>query len=132
MTSLVGSQRLHLALTYQDNCASCSKNRKFFGVKLVFSAGVAQVPAAGSGALEACHAQGWQALQRERAGVPESSPPATSCGRRGTSYESAWTAVPLCSVTIVALANQAGAAEDISGQLSVVSCQCLAMPAGDS
>jgi hypothetical protein len=40
--------------------------------------------------------------------------------------------VPLCSVTIVALANQAGAAEDISGQLFVVSYQCLAMPAGDS
>jgi hypothetical protein len=51
---------------------------------------------------------------------------------RRTSYESAWTAVPLCSVTIVALANHAGAAEDISGQLSVVSCQCLAMPASDS
>jgi hypothetical protein len=28
-------------------------------------------------------------------------------------------------VTIVALANHTGAAEDISGQLSVVSCQCL-------
>jgi hypothetical protein len=32
--------------------------------------------------------------------------------------------VPLCSVAIVALANHAGAAEDISGQFSVVSCQC--------
>ena len=46
-------------------------------------------------------------------------------------YQSAWTAVPLCSVTILPLANHAGAA-DISGQFSVVSCQCLAMPAGVS
>jgi hypothetical protein len=46
--------------------------------------------------------------------------------------QSAWTAVPLCSVTIVAFSNQAGAAEDISAQLAVVSCQWLAMPAGDA
>src|SRR5438270_5285078 len=52
--------------------------------------------------------------------------------RERASYQSAWTTVPLCSVTIVALANHAGAAEDISGQFSVASCQCLAMPAGDS
>jgi len=53
-------------------------------------------------------------------------------GMRGWSYQSAWTTVPLCSVTILAFANHAGAAEDISGQFSVVSCQCLAMPAGVS
>ncbi len=47
-------------------------------------------------------------------------------------YQSAWTIVPLCSVTILAFANHAGAAEAISGQFSVVSCQCLAMPAGVS
>jgi hypothetical protein len=47
-------------------------------------------------------------------------------------YQSAWTFVPLCSVTILAFANHAGAAEAISGQFSVVSCQCLAMPAGVS
>jgi hypothetical protein len=47
-------------------------------------------------------------------------------------YQSAWTTVPLCSVTILAFANHAGAAEAISGQFSVVSCQCLAMPAGVS
>jgi len=51
--------------------------------------------------------------------------------RRSSSYQSAWTTVPLCSVTTVALAIHAGTAEDISGQL-IVSCQCLAMPAGDS
>jgi hypothetical protein len=57
------------------------------------------------------------------------------CGRRlcrrRTSYQSAWTAVPLCSVATVPLAPHATAA-DRSGQLSVASCQCLAMPAGDS
>ncbi len=47
-------------------------------------------------------------------------------------YQSACTIVPLCSVTILAFANHAGAAEAISGQFSVVSCQCLAMPAGVS
>src|SRR5947209_9296788 len=46
--------------------------------------------------------------------------------------QSAWTAVPLCSVTIVAFSNHAGAAEDISAQLAVVSCQWFAMPAGDA
>ena len=38
---------------------------------------------------------------------------------------------PLCSVTIVAFSNHAGAEEVISGQLAV-SCQWLAMPAGDA
>ena len=48
------------------------------------------------------------------------------------SYQSAWTTAPLCSVTTVALAIHAKATpEDISGQF-IVSCQCLAMPAGDS
>jgi len=51
--------------------------------------------------------------------------------RRRASYQSAWTTVPLCSVTTAALAIQAGTAEDISGQF-IVSCQCLARPAGDS
>jgi hypothetical protein len=46
-------------------------------------------------------------------------------------YQSAWTAAPLCSVATVPLAPHATAA-DRSGQLSVASCQCLAMPAGDS
>src|SRR5712691_2074503 len=57
------------------------------------------------------------------------------CGRCScrcrTSYQSAWIAVPLCSVETVPLAPHATAA-DRSGQLSVASCQCLAMPAGDS
>ena len=47
------------------------------------------------------------------------------------SYQSAWTAVPLCSVATVPLALHATAA-DMSGQFSAASCQCLAMPAGDS
>jgi hypothetical protein len=51
--------------------------------------------------------------------------------RRRTSYQSAWTAVPLCSVATVPLAPHAITA-DRSGQLSIPSCQCLAMPAGDS
>jgi len=59
----------------------------------------------------------------------------TPCGRRPcrrrASYQSAWTTVPLCSVTTVALAIHAGTSEDISGQFAD-SCQCLAMPAGDS
>ena len=50
---------------------------------------------------------------------------------RTAPYQSAWTAVPLCSVATVPLALHAIAA-DISGQLSIPSCQCLAMPAGDS
>jgi hypothetical protein len=58
-----------------------------------------------------------------------------SCGRRPcrrrASYQSAWTAVPLCSVATVPLAPHAMTA-DRSGQLSIPSCQCLAMPAGDS
>jgi hypothetical protein len=58
----------------------------------------------------------------------------TPCGgrsrRRRASYQSAWTTVPLCSVTTVDLALNAGTA-DISGQF-IDSCQCLAMPAGDS
>src|SRR5215203_4163816 len=47
------------------------------------------------------------------------------------SYQSAWNAVPLCSVATVPLAPHATAAAR-SGQLSAASCQCLAMPAGDS
>ena len=50
---------------------------------------------------------------------------------RTAPYQSAWTAVPLCSVATVPLALHAIAA-DISGQLSIPSCQCQAMPAGDS
>ena len=46
-------------------------------------------------------------------------------------YQSAWTAVPLCIVATVPLAPHAITA-DRSGQLSIPSCQCLAMPAGDS
>jgi hypothetical protein len=46
-------------------------------------------------------------------------------------YQSAWTAVPLCSVATVPFAPHAITA-DRSGQLSMPSCQCLAMPAGDS
>ena len=59
----------------------------------------------------------------------------TPCGRRPcrrrASYQSACTTVPLCSVTTVALAIHAGISEDISGQF-IDSCQCLAIPAGDS
>jgi Integrase core domain len=47
------------------------------------------------------------------------------------SYQSAWTALPLCSVATVPLVLHATAA-DMSGQFSAASCQCLAMPAGDS
>jgi hypothetical protein len=46
-------------------------------------------------------------------------------------YQSAWTAVPLCSVVTVPLALHAITA-DRSDQLSIPSCQCLAIPAGDS
>jgi hypothetical protein len=57
------------------------------------------------------------------------------CGRRPCRrrafYQSAWTTVPLCRVTTVALAIHAGISEDISGQF-IDSCQCLAIPAGDS
>jgi hypothetical protein len=109
------------------------------------------------GVLDACYAQARQAWQRVRVGLPlrglvgvprelaaefeyrlwrreafrEPRVDRRPYGRR-TSYQSAWTTVPLCNVTIVALANHSGAAEDISVQFSVASCQCLAMPAGDS
>ena len=46
-------------------------------------------------------------------------------------YQSAWTAVPLCSVVTVPLALHAITAGR-SDQLSIPSCQCLAIPAGDS
>jgi hypothetical protein len=46
-------------------------------------------------------------------------------------YQRAWTTAPLCSVATVPLAPHSTAA-DRSGQLSAASCQCLAMPAGDS
>lgn len=52
--------------------------------------------------------------------------------RRERAAQSDWTTVPLCSVTIEALAAHAGTAEVISGQLAIPSCQCLVMPAGDS
>jgi hypothetical protein len=54
-----------------------------------------------------------------------------ACLVRKRHYQSAWTAVPLCSVATVPLAPHATAA-DRSGQLSAASCQCLAMPAGDA
>jgi hypothetical protein len=60
--------------------------------------------------------------------------PDLPCGRRPcrrTSYQSAWTAVPLCSVATVPLPPHAITAAR-SGQLSIPSCQCLAMPTGDS
>ena len=46
-------------------------------------------------------------------------------------YQSAWTAVPLCSVATVPLALHATAAA-MSDQLSAASCQCRAIPAGDA
>ena len=46
-------------------------------------------------------------------------------------YQSAWTAVPLCSVATVPLALHSTMALR-SCQLSIASCQCLGTPAGDS
>jgi len=81
---------------------------------------------------------------REHIGMHQSSLTVTRGGKPGRRrpvgndyvnverpYQSAWTAVPLCSVATVPLALHAIAA-DMSDQLSAASCQCRAIPAGDA
>ena len=65
------------------------------------------------------------------AGPLPPEPGARRAQRQVGVYQSAWTAVPLCSVATVPLALHSTMALR-SCQLSIASCQCLGTPAGDS
>ncbi len=90
------------------------------------------LPRAGNGSSREGERRRFRHLQGpHRARVAPAAVVSDGAGNQLGAYQSAWTAVPLCSVATVPLALHATTAGR-SVQLSIASCQCLAMPAGDS